>query len=111
MGAVAGKIATVDRAAWASAAPVTVRPDGCHVSTFRIGTTVLSHLEAKPVSTRLGTVTTGERVPFYSQHADPDVQQCSHARFTGSCIGSDWKRMHDLTCDTDALLPKEEMQR
>ena len=60
VGAVAGRVSGADRTAWASAVPVMARRGGAHVSTFQIGATVLSHLEAKPVSTRLGARMPGE---------------------------------------------------
>lgn len=62
LGAVAGRLSGCKRVAWANATLLMARTDGAHVSTFQIGATSLSHLEAKPVGTRLGTAVPGENL-------------------------------------------------
>ena len=68
LGAYSGSILRDDTRAWASTALVAIRPDGTHVSMFRIGAIKLMHLEAKPVSM-------GLRNAMHGSAASPD-----HAR-------------------------------
>ena len=68
LGAVAGRLSGEERVAWASAFPMMARTDGAHISTFQIGATKLSHLEAKPVGTRLGTAVPGKILLIITVH-------------------------------------------
>ena len=120
LGAIAGRVSEDERIAWASAVPVMTRTDGAYVSTFRIGATVLSHLEAKPVSTRLGTAMPGKNFqPFQSMTNIPSHHPVREVIIKGSidravdlqtALMRVMKRLRCLTTTHSHLIPLQALQ-